>query len=314
LLALFALALSGCGDHFDQTGIVVDNYCEQSTVDRKRPVTGDDDAYVDGWIFGEINCPAPGGILILRDPQEEAIDGLLTYHHGNRQIRFRPVPPLLTETTYEAYLEVSGGFLSWSFSTSTLGQPVQGDIAGTALAFPLSQGLLLDPPGLGDVLPPALSGLHPIMQFQNDPGQFNVPVRLGAQVLAATGGVQDLGHPTQELVAGWSDPFFELSLPSLQLSVGSWDLVIEEPVFEGAISSTPSDGGTASLRGLWDTRSAELSLGSGSGSLCVMAMEAGGEGCETCNDGEAACLPLLLVDVPAVHWLGLLQQVDASEE
>ncbi len=308
-LVLAVLASTGCSDYFDHTGVVVGDDCIQATVDRKRPATGEENAYISGWVFGELNCPAPGGILIVRNPEQESVDGLLTRHHGNRQIRFRPVPPLQTATTYEAYLEVSNGFLSWSFSTSSLGLPIEADLAGVALAFPLSEGLLLDPAGLAGVLPPALSGLHPIVQFQNDPGQFNVPVRLGVQVLADTGGPQDLDQPTHELVASWSDPFFEIRLPRLEHAMGAWDLVVEEPVFEGVIASNPSDNGSVSLSGLWDTRSAEAFLGTGSGSLCVMAMNAGGQNCEACSDGEVACLPLLLAEVPTVNWLGMLQQV-----
>ena len=168
LAVLLALALPAC-EAFDEQGEVVTDYCELRRVDRIRPRDETTDAYANGWVFVTLECPVEDGEISVETLEGEPAPGSITRVHSGYQIRYRPQPPFAPNTTYQARLDIDGGFSAWRFATSDLGQPTgTSELDEHAMVFRPSGAILLDPPGLEESLEPALADFNPVVQFTGD--------------------------------------------------------------------------------------------------------------------------------------------------
>lgn len=306
LLLVALAALPGCEGYYDAEGEVVDA-CDAQHIDRIRPRDDSDDAYVDGHVFVSLACPVTNGVVTLRTAQGEAATGLVTLHHNGHQVRFRPSPRLRTRTAYDVHLDTSAGFHDWRFVTGALGEPAGDQLAGMALVLRPWMGTVMDPPGLDEVLAPALEAFHPALQFMEDPNGSSVMVRMGGIAVEEEGDPQDLSRPVIDLVATWDDPFWRFGPLDLTWDLDGIQLVVTDAVFTGAVAADLEGGGGVALQGTWDTRPADPLLGAAPGGLCDLAVAAGGEPCQPCGDGVEACLPLALVHAGADPWYGVLE-------
>ncbi len=301
------LLLAACDDYYDSEGEVVGPGCDAQRIEQLRPRNDDTSAYVDGYVFAELACPARNGVLTVRGLDGSPAQGLVNLHHGGRQLRFRPNPPLDTETTYQVRLDTADGFREWRFRTSDVGEPTGSDVAGVALAILANQAAVLDPPGFETILLDAFDDLHPVVQFMGNASGGTVPVRLGGYLPQEEGDPQDVSQVVVDASANWDDPFFRFGPADLTWEFVGWTMVLEDAVWTGAIASDRLGGGGGALQALWDTRPADEALGTGPGSLCAISAESGDIPCEACADGAPACLPLHVVHMPANPWYGTLE-------
>lgn len=299
--------IAACDDYYDTEGEIVGALCETQRIEQLRPRNDDGAAYVDGYVFATLACPARNSTLTVRKLDETPAQGLVNLHHGDRQIRFHPSPPLQTDTTYEVRMDTTDGFREWRFRTSEVGNPTGSDIAGVAMALLPAQGALLDPPGLTEMLLTAFEDLHPVVQFMGNGIEGLAPVRLGGYMPDAEGDPQDPSQPVIDGNANWDDPFFRFGPADVAWELPGWTLLIEDAVWSGAIAPDRLGGGGGAVQGNWDTRLADDALGGGPGSLCAISASAGDVPCVACSDGALACLPLHLVHVPANPWYGTLE-------
>ncbi len=305
LAAALALALPAC-EAFDDQGEVVTDYCEMQRVDRIRPRDETTDAYANGWAFVTLDCPVDEGNISVETLQGEPATGSVMQVHSGYQIRYRPQPPFAPNTTYQARLDIDGGFSAWRFATSALGQPTGTvGLAEHAMAFRPLGAILLDPPGMEESVEVALADFTPAVQFTGDAAGGTVPVRLGGALLDEDGDPQDMDQPTWSGEARWQDPYWELGPLDLSWRLPDFDLVVEDAVLSGSVAPDLIGGGGGMLEGLWDSRGGELLLGGES--PCEVAVSAGAEGCVACRDGSVSCMPLRLVHMGAIPWFGHLE-------
>jgi len=307
---LLLVLIAGC-DRYDPDGEFVGEPCEQQAVRSFGPAADSVEGYVDGPAWVNLRCASETiGLGTTRSDGRRA-EGVVSTHHGGRHARWRPTERLQPQTQYSVHFESPEGAHDWSFTTNAVGAPTDNRLSGLALAMHAADGALLDPPGLDDVLGPALAALHPVVQFRGDPGgpAGTVPTVLGARTSDDNDSPQDRAVRTRLPNARWADPLFEMGPMRLEWPLAGVPFILENARVAGGISPDAAWGAGFSLEGWWDTRAADPVWGDGLGSLCEAAANAGGE-CTECTDGARSCLRFELVLARATSWDGDLEDVD----
>ncbi len=297
--------LAGC-DRLDSEGVYVPEPCDEQVPRQLHPSGGDDGAWVRGIVWADLACPDPSATLSLEQdgaPVPGAVEGT----HSGYQVRFVPEDFLQPETTYDARLDTSSGFVAWQFRTSALGPAVGGDLNERALAlFPARAGVL-EPAGFQDELPRLLLyAVHPVVPFQGEPSGGGVQMSLGARRGDAVANEQDAGVEQLDFLGDWKDPRWRGGPFDLRFQADGWAFVLEDAGIGGAVAPGLAWGGGGALTGLWDVREASGGLSDEFASPCSTSMQSGGEGCVACRDGALACLPVDLRNIPAQAWGWLL--------
>ena len=309
-LFFFVLLMLGSGcDRYDPVGETVAPTCSDQTVLLAAPEADSVEGFVDGPVWLDLRCPTESDALTVTRSDGARVDGTASVHHGGRQVRWRADGRLNHQTRYSVHFESTGGVHDWSFTTNAVGGFVADSLSGDAFAMFPTEGELLDPPGVADVLFPALSaGFFPVVQFLDDPdgADGTVPVRLGGRAQESFESKQDVDIPTWSMTARWSDPLFEFGPNRLAWPLADFDFVLEDARFGGGISPDTAWGAGFSMEGWWDTRPADGPLVGEEGALCSLAGDAGGE-CVECSDGALACLRLELGLARASSWGGDLR-------
>ncbi len=298
-VALIAVLAPGCGDYYDGDGITI---CPQR-VETTRPRADSDDVYVRAPIAVTLECPVTEPFMTVAPLNGTPVPGLLTLHHGDRQVRWEPEPPLANETTYEAHLDTTAGFRDWVFRTDRMGLPTgTTDLAGApALAFVGGRGTVLDPPGLTDALGEDLDAFNAVLQFTSNVAGGTVNARLGGYLPAEEGDPQDPGQPVYDYAAGWSDPVVTFGPRELVWGLDGWDLVLHDATLTAAVAPDLQGGGGGELSGLWDVRDVPASIFAEDPCAAAAAFDVL---CAACPDGERTCLPFRFVHLPANPWFG----------
>ena len=205
------------------------------------------------------------------------------------------------DTTYELGIEDCASARVLTFTTSSLGRPLE--IEPEAL---VGNTYLVDLVGAEWVQPAALAGV--LQQY------FNTPILLGirladdeyVKLVGAPGAVDTLGNVTQDRssptwnfpLADFTEaPYLDVAAPQIEFQYNdagtSIQVPVEDFVLTGTLSSDGTELGGGVLSGLGDSRyiGAEL-LGGDPGDLCVLA-EGLGVDCVPCSDGQPYCLQLV---------------------
>lgn len=313
LRPLFAAALSlallaptlGC-DRYDEDGIFVRTGCDEQRVARIHPMDGGTTAFAGGWIMGQLACTAPEATLTVRSQANRAVEGAVTRHLADRQLRLRPTEPLAPNSTYIALIETDDGDKEWDFVTTATGTAVGTELAGITTAMDAAGGVLLDPAGVGPALSDEVAAMRAALELRSDADADGVQARLGAWTGEVDSGTQDFLRPTAELLLTWDDPFFQSAPQDLRWRLVNFTLVLEDAVIGGGVLPGAESLDGFWMGGRWDTRGAQAALGD----LCAADRDADGAGCVPCRDGEEQCLAFLLVAVPQVDWPASLMVQD----
>jgi hypothetical protein len=292
---LIGLASTAC-DRYDLEGEFVGERCEEQRVHFFAPPAGSVEGYVFGPVWLDLRCTAAGSSLSVIRSDNQSVEGTVSLRHADHQVLWRPSERLNPQTQYIVHYEALDGLLDWAFTTNGVGSATNNELDGAAFAVHPTEGELLDPRGVADVLLPALArGFFPVIEFTGNPSgsQGSVPVRVGGREDAAADSPQDLGVPTHSTTAEWDNPLFEIGPMSLIWPLRDFDFILENARFGGGISRDVAWGAGFSVEGWWDTRPAEGAFGEG-GSPCDRAAAAGSE-CAECSDGARSCLRFELV-------------------
>jgi len=235
------------------------------------------------------------------------VDGVegSTEWRGNTLV-FTPNAPLSPSTAYTAHVTYACGDSSWSFTTSSVGTPVAGDLTGDAYALDLQDGRFVHPEGVGDLL-----------------GQYlTTDVLVGVQGIDGTTlhmvgaiGAQDADPPTQDMCAETipfpdadfgDDPFFQVGPATTTINVQGYSITIDDLLISGAFASDGSAITGAVLSGSIDTRPLVPLLDENGepDAICQLAASIGVT-CEDCQDGSGAfCLSLYVDNITAAKING----------
>lgn len=296
--------VGGCDDYFDPDGITLTPNCDQpQKVNTVRPRDGADDAYRAGFLVVTLQCPVSTGVINVRTLSDEPATGLVNLHHGGRQVRFEPSPPLQPNTTYDAFLDTSDGYREWRFQTSALGTPTgTSELAGVALSMLGARTTVLDPPGVDEQLASELADFNTVIQLTSDVAGATVNARVGGFSPAKEGDPQDPLQPVVDATAAWADPLITIGPIDLVWRMDDWSMALEQATWTVALDADLTGGGGGQLEAMWDVRQVTPVFGE---DPCLAAAEFDTP-CTACADGTPACLPLLLVHTPANPWFGTL--------
>jgi len=301
-LAVLSASSSSC-ERFDNEGL---DHCSQ-TIDSLFPLQGSNNVFGGAWIIADLTCPALAPTLSVQPPNGTPYSLAVETAHDGTQLRALPAVPLSPESRYIVHLGSGERSWDWFFVTNTLGNPLDYELAGHSEEFLLHQGEMVSPLGLAQGLQDHLHFVRPTLQFLAEPGALFVLGRLG--LLLPDQDEQDLSWPTLDPQLPWQEQYFRVGPVDLHWPLQGWQLVLESVEIYGATHPVRGGTGRVNLEARWDTRTADMVLGDGSGSLCADSVEQGSGDCIPCHDGTVACLDLLLIDIPTQIWQGALDKV-----
>lgn len=220
------------------------------------------------------------------------IPGETWFSEDQETVYFTPAAPLDPLTAHTATITTCRGDASVTFGTSELGQPLEVDVTGQTWAVALTQGRVLRPENVGDLI--FELGVPPVLvEVQQVDDNLEL---LGA--LALEDGTQDLCTPTIPFPSAdfGENPYFEVPASLVTLDVAGVLLPVHEFVLEGTIAPDGTWFGGAIIGGELDARElADLfSEVDGPDELCNLTASFGAP-CEPCTTDQATyCLGILV--------------------
>jgi hypothetical protein len=291
ILPLLVLAACSGKDGDSGTGdSTVPESCSIA-IDSTVPTDGAADAYYRGnveFILSEADDSAT---------IETSIPGTQITSEDGLRVIWQLSAPLDPNTSYSATLHYCGGDAEISFTTSSLGTPIDdpSSLEGRAYVVDLPAARIVEPPGIGAVLTSYLTtdiliGVNGVTGSQID--------MIGAvAVTDSSPPVQDYCTPSIPFPpADFSEsPFFAIGPQDTTLNVAGYEIDIQDLLINGtfAADGTYFDGGV--LSGTIDTRplAPPLDDSGNEGAICDLAVNFGAT-CEACpSDGQPYCLSLV---------------------
>jgi len=208
------------------------------------------------------------------------------------------------DTDYTLWTKDCATTESLTFTTSTLGAPIEGGPGGL-----VGKTWRLDLVGATWVEPGALAGLLAVY--------FSTPILLGVQYadtanvdfIGAPGYVDELGRIKQDIAPTWDfpvqsfaqQPYFEAEVSSIDIEYVDGSTSVTIPVQDFRLYATIAPNGEslggARLSGLADSRGMGTLLGSDDpATICEFAATLGVQ-CVDCADGQPYCLYLEAEDL-----------------
>jgi len=300
MTSFFTLFLfAGCGwfSHGDgeidtDTGLIDPPECDLG-IDETWPEDGATDAYYRTSVVFELDDPDTMVTPSISLASElGTIDGDSALSEDEETVTFTPAAPLDPQTAYAATLTSCRGEATIEFTTSELGLPLQADPTGVTWSVDLTQGRVLKPEGVGDII--FELGVPPVLvEVQRADDELEL---MGA--IALEDGSQDPCTPTIPFpIAAFDDsPFFDVPASLVTLEVAGMVLPVHEFVLEGTIAPDATWFGGAVIGGELDARELAdlIDEVDTPEDLCNLTASFGAP-CQPCStDGEEYCLEVLV--------------------
>lgn len=278
-------------------------------VEETVPADGATDADWRARLEFHLDEPDATALVVTDIPghQEVHVDGDVIY--------WVPDAPLAPGTTYTATLEYCGGSPTLTFTTSSLGTPLEDGASpvGTAYALDVLDARVVEPGGIGAVFAIYTGDLLLEVGAADGAGiaLTGAPVDSDASAPA-----QDLCMPSADFALGdfSASPWFESGVAHLSLGLAGFHIELEEARVSGTFASDARSIGGATLSGWMDTRPlAPLIDSENEAAICEMALSFG-DTCTSCpSDGEPFCLYYQLDQIDGAAVPGLALQDVAGE-
>lgn len=312
ILAMATLVACGGDKDGEDTGAGdTDTPGEQcaNSVATQVPAAESTDVYYKSDIRVTLAAEDANATIVVTDasgaeiPGTTAVDGTLLTWTGED---FAPSSTITVTVNYEC------DPVSYTLTTSDVGTPVGAtDLTGNVYSLDLTTGVWLEPENVGAILG----------SFLADTQIFVRPTEVtGTEITMiggiGSGGVQDLCSPTIPFpAAGWSDPYFELTAPSLELDVAGVEVNIENLELSGAFAPDGSRIQGTVMKGSIDTRALVdlVEEGGEDDAVCVLAGTLG-VSCLECGDGSGPFCLSVWVDNIAAEGVNatLVERTDAD--
>ena len=238
------------------TGTDTDFQACNITIEESNPVLGASNMYYRGEISVTLSEEDETASLSLEDASGNGIDG--TLRTVGSKILFSPSAPLEPLTEYVIRLQYCGSAdpVFIEFRTSDLGTPITGgndSLQDTTFAVDLTSGVIVEPPGVGDLLRALLDNTFLIYADSVSDSQITV---LSA-ISEANSTNQNFCVPTLNdfpSVDITESPYFSLSSNSIELTVAAYSAKVYNFSVHGTFASDASYFGGAHLSGEIDSR------------------------------------------------------------
>ena len=243
-----------------------------------------------------LTMPDPTAAVTLSGPSGE-VPG--TQEVDEDMVTFFPGEALEPETEYTVTLTRDCGEISFTWTTSDVGNELAEDVVGKVYTLGLTDGDWVEPPGIGQALATVSAGIEVLVS----PTEADKAVSfLGG--LGDTYGSQQICVETFPLDgASFDDPYFELTAKSLPFNVTGVSVDINDLFLSGAFAPDGSSLSGMVLEGTVDTRPLVSALGlEGENGVCELAKKLADVNCEPCADGSGTfCLSLRVESLDAAE-------------
>ena len=277
------------------------------TIEESSPVLGASNMYYRADISVTLSDEDETAYVQLEDVSGNRIDGNSSV--AGSKIMFTPSVPLspLTEYVIKVHYCGSPEPVSLEFRTSDLGTPITGgndSLLHKTFAVDLTSGVVLEPPGVGDLLRALLDNTFLIYADEVSDTQITV---LSA-ISEANSTDQNFCVPTLNdfpSVDITESPYFSLSSDSLELTVAAYSAKVYNFSVHGTFASDASYFGGAHLSGEIDAREIYPLLSDfgieaeGGDDVCELLDNLGVSCIDCSSDGETYCLNLVLEELIA---------------
>lgn len=306
-LAILAIAtLAACGGDKDgttdtggTTGDDDDDACANSVIEA-FPADGATDVYYRSTVRFTLAAEDTAASVMVMDSAGGMVNGT-TMVEGNI-VRWEG-DPLAPNSTYDVTLSYECGDATVSWTTSDVGGTTSVDLTGKVYGLDLTSGEWEQPAGVGDLLATQLGDVEVLIS----------PLTVGATDIQMIGGLGD-GSGGQDLCtetipfppANWTDPYFEVTAPSLALTVSGFTVNIDDLELSGAFAPDGSRIQGAVLKGAINTIPlVELIAPGGADDAVCQLVGTFGVSCESCSDGSGDyCLSVWVQNIEALEVPG----------
>lgn len=274
-----------------------------TTIKESIPANAEVDFYINGSITFELQVEDDATAVITLTDANGSVAG--TSSVDGSMVTFTPDAALTSSTAYTASLTYCGHAdpVDITFTTSSLGAPLTGSVAGNTYAVDIASGTFVQPAGIGSLIGDALQNniLLGIISDDND----SLQVRGAISEDGST--AQDMCTETLEDFppADFSaSPYFEIPEGDITLSIAGVTATIYGLNVSGMFAADGSYFGGGELRGDLDARDlvsvvGELGLDVETAEDICNLVVGFGVPCTECNDGELYCIAVEVVDLVA---------------
>ncbi len=214
-----------------------------------------------------------------------------------------PADFLRSDSEYRVSIEQNDSVLEYSFTTSTIGAPLDQavQLEGRTYSISPSQGTVVSPPALAPLLAGMSADFSWLWQFHSDQHQEQLSVDTGAGAFDASVLVQDSCTPTASLLSQDSllsldDAYFSGATDEASFWLGGAHLELENVEVDGDFRADASSIEEVHLSGWLDSAglSSLISLDSsstGTASMpCDWVQQQLGVSCQNCPSGSGDCV------------------------
>jgi len=303
-----ASTLFACGDKDTDSGETA-NTCD-ITAAVEHPINDQADVYYRTDVVFELSEADSTASVELVDADGAAVTGDLTL--DGAVVTFTPSEALRPSTGYTATLSWCGGDAPISFTTSSLGAPLEADISGLVFAVDPASGVVAEPEGVGDLISGFVGGvvLLEVLSAGSD-------ISFRGTLSEADSTAQDTCLLTQELPAVdfSGTPYFQLDNTDVVIDIGGDTITIGGMSMSGTFLADGSGFGGGTLSGQLDARDMgpllEDTIDDTSPEAICELLGGLSVDCATCDaDGEVFCLDVLIEDIAASSQDDSLEEID----
>lgn len=302
LLALATLVACSGGDKTTDSSITGDddddNGCSNSILSQ-FPVNGDTDVFYKTDVRFSLAAADASASISVADSAGNVVNGTTSMEGTMVTWAGDDLSP---NTDYAATLSYECGDATVNWTTSSTGAPTSVDLTGMVYSLDIANGEWIRPAGIGDLLAVELADTEILVS----------PETITASEITMLGALGDgTGHQdmcTESLPfppANWTDPFFSIETPALDLDIEGYAFTVEDLILSGAFAPDGSRIQGAVFQGFIDTRPLVdlLVPGGAEDSVCELTLTFGVP-CEECGGGGTFCLSVYVDSVGAANVPG----------
>ncbi len=281
------MLLTGCTDIISP--VETEPTCD-TTIPETWPVDGDPGVYHRSPVEFTLSEPDPSAAVIAE--QTTRNDGLT--------VVYTPTDPLDPLTTYEVGLEYCRGTATIDFTTSELGQDLQGefDLEGRVYLADFNTVRHVTGDGVADVISTFL-GDYVLLEVI-EASEHVLQLRVALAIEDSEGFVQDPCGVTVDLPEADFNamPYFIHPTRDVELIAFGVEMQMNDFSASGTFAPDASWIGGIAITVTLDTRQAAQMLGVHEDDICLLA-ENVGLACQPCSDGQPYCGTLIMDDLSA---------------
>ena len=285
---------SPSGEPAGETG-EIEEPCENEIVDMLPADGAQNVLYRTVVEVGFVSEPTEASIRVWAG--EEEVEGALSIE--DTRMIFTPNASFASNQEYRVDVEYCEDSRQFSFQTSDLGDPYDGDMTGNTYVYDLREAVWTKPAGVGGLLAAQFTA-DLLFGVDDHQGSNFSPV---LTISEETSFYQDMCFPTvgDVVTADFSqNPYFEIAPVDVDVSLAGFPLNVKDFSLSGVLDSTGETYAHGVISGLIDARSIELVIDFTAQEVCDL-LAGFGSPCMPCLDGAAFCFEIEATEMTGIN-------------